>query len=148
MTSSSLVRTEQLEILDGRFDTLQRQYDALDDLEEFPEDEDEDGGASIAPSSHMSTASSVTGPTRGDFDSIMDDFLGGYHTVGTRGHMRKGAWKSGPDQLDEIRRELGPARLGNGGGGKKKKQSPAAYAGGAKAGGGSKAPAASAASAR
>ncbi|KAI1767721.1 Low temperature viability protein [Hypoxylon sp. FL1150] len=101
MTSSSLVRTEQLGILDARFDVIDEQYNE-DDFED-----DNDGGASI---SQVSTTSSVTGPMRGDFDGILDDFLGGYSMHGKK-QMKKGKWKSGTDQLDEMRRELGPARI-------------------------------------
>ncbi|KAI1075651.1 Low temperature viability protein [Whalleya microplaca] len=101
MTSSSLVRTEQLGILDARFDKIEEQYN---------EDEDEDGEDDMASMSAVSTASSVTGPTRHDFDGILDDFLGGYSMHGKK-QIKKGKWKSGTDQLDEIRRELGPARV-------------------------------------
>ncbi|KAI0003431.1 Low temperature viability protein [Xylariaceae sp. FL0662B] len=106
MTSSSLVRTEQLGILDARFDTLQeRQYN-----EEEDDDGDLDDDDGVA-SSVLSAASSVAGPARHDFDGILDDFLGGYSMHGKK-QMKKGKWKSGTDQLDEIRRELGPARVG------------------------------------
>jgi protein LTV1 len=60
--------------------------------------------------SAVSTASSVEGPVRSDFDNILDDFLEGYSMHGKR-NVRKGKWKSGLEQLDEIRRELGPARI-------------------------------------
>lgn len=102
MTSSSLVRTEQLGILDARFDKIEEQYNE-DDEDDFPED------ASIA-QSQISTTSSVTGPMRNDFDGILDDFLGGYSMHGKK-HVKKGKWKSGTAELDEIRRELGPARV-------------------------------------
>ncbi|KAI1376621.1 Low temperature viability protein [Hypoxylon crocopeplum] len=101
MTSSSLVRTEQLGILDARFDKIEEQYNE-DDFED-----DDDGMASM---SQVSTTSSVTGPVRHDFDNILDDFLGGYSMHGKK-QMKKGKWKSGTAQLDEIRRELGPARI-------------------------------------
>jgi protein LTV1 len=114
MTSSSLVRTEQLDLLDARFEQLEaREYapgwddgDGMDD-----DDDDDDGGASLA--SGLSVASSVRGATRNDFDGILDDFLGGYSMHGRR-QIKKGGWKSGPAQLDEIRRELGPARVQRG----------------------------------
>ncbi|KAI1856133.1 hypothetical protein JX265_011848 [Neoarthrinium moseri] len=98
MTSSSLVRTEQLGILDARFDKVEEQYQA---------DFDDDGMGSV---SAVSTASTIDGPMRGDFDSVLDDFLGGYKQIGKK-HMRKGGWKNGTEQLDEIRRDLGPARI-------------------------------------
>lgn len=101
MTSSSLVRTEQLGILDARFDKIEEQYN---------EDDFEDDGDGTASMSQVSAVSSVTGPVRHDFDNILDDFLGGYSMHGKK-QMKKGKWKSGTAQLDEIRRELGPARL-------------------------------------
>ncbi|KAI1631175.1 Low temperature viability protein [Biscogniauxia mediterranea] len=119
MTSSSLVRTEQLSLLDARFEKLEeKQYNPYEDGEDDDdvtysldgEGEDGDDLKSTAGMSHMSTASSVGGPVRGDFDGILDDFLGGYSMHGKK-HLKKGRWKSGPDQLDEIRRELGPAHI-------------------------------------
>ncbi|OTA99926.1 hypothetical protein M426DRAFT_76092 [Hypoxylon sp. CI-4A] len=100
MTSSSLVRTEQLGILDARFDKIEEQYN---------EDDFEDGD-DTASMSQVSAVSSVTGPVRNDFDGIMDEFLGGYSMHGKK-HLKKGKWKSGTAELDEIRRELGPARI-------------------------------------
>ncbi|KAI0834620.1 Low temperature viability protein, partial [Hypoxylon sp. FL0890] len=101
MTSSSLVRTEQLGILDARFDKIEEQYN---------EDDFEDDGDGTASMSQVSAVSSVTGPVRNDFDNILDDFLGGYSMHGKK-QIKKGKWKSGTAQLDEIRRELGPARI-------------------------------------
>ncbi|TQW02818.1 low-temperature viability protein ltv1 [Cordyceps javanica] len=97
MTSSSLVRTEQLSFLDARFDKIEEKYN-----EEF----DDMGSVSA-----ISTASSVTGPVRGDFDGIMDEFLSSYGgKPGKRTHKKAKA-QTGLEQLDEIRRELGPARI-------------------------------------
>ncbi|ETS77239.1 hypothetical protein PFICI_11113 [Pestalotiopsis fici W106-1] len=95
MTSSSLVRTEQLGILDARFDKLEQEYQA---------DFDDMGSVSA-----VSTTSTVDGPVRGDFDSMLDDFLEGHSTFNKK-YIRKG-WTSGTQQLDDIRRELGPARI-------------------------------------
>jgi protein LTV1 len=96
MTSSSLFRTEGLTTLDARFDKIEEQYNEnLDDM------------ASV---SAASTTSSVQGPVRGDFDSIMDDFLGNYSMRGKK-HVKKGKYQSGLEQLDEVRRALGPARI-------------------------------------
>lgn len=96
MSSSSLVRTEQMSILDARFEKIDEEYSA---------DMDDMGSVSMA-----STASVVTGPTRADFEGMMDDFLGGYSSNGKK-RSKQGKWKNGVEQLDEIRRELGPARL-------------------------------------
>ncbi|KAK2058539.1 low temperature viability protein [Colletotrichum caudatum] len=98
MTSSSMVRTEQLTLLDARFDKIEEEYTS------------EMGGDDMASISEVSTATSVTGPTRGDFDSIMDDFLGSYTKPGKRTN-KKNRPQTGLEQLDEIRKGLGPARL-------------------------------------
>ncbi|KAK5993329.1 Protein LTV1 [Cladobotryum mycophilum] len=96
MTSSSLVRTEQLGLLDARFEKLEARYnDEFDDM---------------ASMSEVSTASSVQGPLRGDFDGILDDFLGNYTKPGKRTSKKTKA-QTGLEQLDEIRRGLGPARI-------------------------------------
>ncbi|KAJ3578261.1 hypothetical protein NPX13_g2306 [Xylaria arbuscula] len=129
MTSSSLVRTEQLSLLDARFEVLeQKQYNP--DHDDYDWDGDADDTGSIAPSM-MSTASSVTGPLRGDFDSILDDFLGDYSKVG-RKTVKKDPyqWKNGVAQFDEFRRELGPARV-PAKYGVKQRPAPATKAGGA-----------------
>jgi protein LTV1 len=96
MTSSSLVRTEQMTLLDARFDKIEESY--LED----PEDD-------MASISHAST-SSVVGPTRRDFDGILDDFLGSYTKPGKR-TSKKSKAQTGLEQLEEIRRELGPPRI-------------------------------------
>lgn len=96
MTSSSLVRTDQMTLLDSRFDKIEENYN-----------EDEDDTASM---SQVSTASSITGPVRSDFDSIMDDFLGNYTKPGKRTSKKTKA-QTGLEQLEEIRSGLGPARI-------------------------------------
>jgi protein LTV1 len=101
MTSSSMFRTEGLTDLDARFEKIEEKYN---------EDEDEmDDMASMSGVSGVST-SSVQGPVRGDFDSIMDEFLGGY-TMSGKKHIKKGKYQSGMEQLDEVRKGLGPARI-------------------------------------
>ncbi|KAI0531856.1 Low temperature viability protein [Xylaria digitata] len=107
MTSSSLVRTEQLSLLDARFEVLeQKQYNP--DHDDYDLDDDDDARSTAM--SMMSTASSVTGPLRSDFDSILDDFLGDYSMHGKK-RVKKGKWGNGVEQFDEFRRELGPARV-------------------------------------
>lgn len=96
MTSSSMFRTEGLTTLDARFDKIEEQYN-----------EDLDDMASV---SAASSVTSVQGPVRGDFDSIMDDFLGNYSMSGKK-HVKKGKYQSGMEQLDEVRKGLGPARV-------------------------------------
>ncbi|GAB1315023.1 Protein ltv1 [Madurella fahalii] len=96
MTSSSLVRTEQLGILDARFEKIEEEYNAdVDDL----------GSVSA-----VSTMSTVQGPTRADFDGLLDEFLTDYSMHGKK-RVKKGKWKNGLEQFDEIRRELGPPRI-------------------------------------
>jgi len=94
MTSSSIVRTEGLNILDARFEKLEEKYMAdMDD--------------SV---SGVSAVSTVQGNVREDFNGMMDEFLGEYNLHGKK-RVKKGKWKNGLEQLDEIRSELGPARI-------------------------------------
>ncbi len=101
MTSSSLVRTEGLTLLDARFDKIEEDY-----AEDYMDDED--GGSSVI--TGTSKASSQALPLRVDFDSIMDEFLDGYSMSG-RKRIKKGKNQTGMEQLDEIRKELGPAKI-------------------------------------
>ena len=96
MTSSSMVRTDQMNLLDSRFDKIEERYN-----------EDMDDMASV---SAASTVSTVDGPVRGDFDNILDDFLGNYTKPGKRTNKKNKA-QTGLQQLDEIRSGLGPARF-------------------------------------
>ena len=105
MTSSSLFRTEGLTLLDARFDKIEEDYaeDAMDD----------DGGASVTTGiSGISTASSQAPSlvSRSDFDGMMDDFLGSYSMSGKK-RVKKGGYQTGMEQLDELRKGLGPARV-------------------------------------
>lgn len=102
MTSSSLLRTEGLTLLDARFDKIEEDY-AADEMD------DDDGCASV--STGISTTSSQVPSLRSDFDGIMDEFLGGYSMSG-RKRVKKGAYQTGMEQLDEIRKGLGAPRLG------------------------------------
>ena len=111
MTSSSLFRTEGQTLLDARFDKIEEDY-AEDDL-------DDDGGASVITGmsgmsgmSGLSTTSSQAPPlaTRSDFDGMMDDFLGSYSMSGKK-RVKKGGYQSGMEQLDEVRKSLGPPRI-------------------------------------
>jgi len=96
MTSSSMFRTEGLSTLDARFEKIEERYnEGMDDM------------ASV---SAASSTSSVQGPVRADFDSVMDDFLGNYSMSGKK-HVKKGKYQSGMEQLDEVRKQLGPARI-------------------------------------
>ncbi|KAL8989629.1 MAG: hypothetical protein Q9177_001521 [Variospora cf. flavescens] len=109
MTSSSLFRTEGQTLLDARFDKIEGDY-AEDGM-----DEADEGASTVTGSSMLSKPSSVASSQapslRSDFDSIMDDFLGGYSMSGKK-RVKKGGYQSGMEQLDEVRRELGPAKFG------------------------------------
>ena len=127
MTSSSLARTAGQQLLDARFDQVEKMY-SLDEGEEF---DDMDGGMSLASGitgmtgrskmSQLSTASFADeGAVRGDFDSMMDGFLGDWSKANPGGGKRQGARgkrgkngneKVGLQQLEELRAELGPARI-------------------------------------
>lgn len=100
MTSSSIFRTEGLTTLDARFEKIEEQYNEdMDDTDEM---------ASISQFSVGSTASSIQRPLREDFDNIMDEFLGNYSMSGKK-NLKRGKYQNGIEQLDEIRKELGPA---------------------------------------
>lgn len=124
MTSSSLARTSGQQLLDARFDQVEKMY-SLDEADEF---DDMDGGMSLASGmtgrskmSQLSTTSFADdGAVREDFDSMMDGFLGDWNKANPGGGNRRGAKgkrgkngneKFGLQQLDEVRAELGPARL-------------------------------------
>jgi protein LTV1 len=104
MTSSVLARTEALSILDERFDKIQ----------DFYNDDGLDDGASIMSGlssiSKISTTSKPPSTLREDFDQIIDGFLGDYSKVGRR-RVRREKPQTGLEQLDEIRKDLGPARI-------------------------------------
>jgi protein LTV1 len=99
MTSSSLVRTEQLGILDDRYEKLEERYQS--DITD------------VGSVSAVSTASTVQGPLRGDFDNVMDEFLSGY-SKGRRPSKKSGVVRTGLDQLDEIRQGVGEPILPKG----------------------------------
>jgi protein LTV1 len=125
MTSSSLARTEGQRVLDARFEKVEQMYALDEDDDEF----DEDGGVSLASgfsrqskASTMSTKSFADGDAREDLDRMMDGFLanwnksnpggGGGKRKGTKGKRGKnGNEVLGMKMLDEIRGELGPARI-------------------------------------
>lgn len=108
MTSSSLLRTEGLTLLDARFDKIEEDY-AAEEMDD--EDDDNDGRASVLTGTSTTSRSSYVPSLRSDFDGIMDEFLGGYSMNG-RKRIKKGAYQTGMEQLDEIRKGLGPPRVG------------------------------------
>lgn len=128
MTSSSLARTDGQQLLDARFDQVEKMY-SLEEGDEI--DDDADGGMSLTSGmtgmtgqSKMSQVSTTSfadeGAVRQDLDSMMDGFLGDWNKANPGGGKRKGVKgkrgkhgneKYGLQQLDEVRSELGPARL-------------------------------------
>ena len=103
MTSSSIFRTEGQTLLDARFDKIEEDY-AEDEMDI------DDGGASIVTRSSIASSQAPSLVQRSDLDSIMDDFLGDY-TMSGKKRVKKGGYQSGMEQLDEIRKGLGPARV-------------------------------------
>ncbi|KAI9772938.1 MAG: hypothetical protein M1840_008820 [Geoglossum simile] len=101
MTSSSLFRTEGLRGLDDRFEKIEEEYaaDADNDMGDAPDD------VSVTSSLNM-----YQGPIREDFDALMDDFLGSYSMSGKK-RVKRGKYQTGIEQLDDLRRDLGPARI-------------------------------------
>ena len=127
MTSSALARTEAMSTLDSRFDRVLDSY--MDEIDEGEEDDFDDNVSAISGLSKMTSASKMSSTMRSDIDdeapslvsnsaftSAMDEYL---KTAGKKGKKmkkggRQGMWgqQNGIDQLDEIRRSLGPARIG------------------------------------
>ena len=124
MTSSSLSRTDGQQLLDARFDQVEKMYsvDEMDEGDEF------DGGMSLASGmtggskmSQLSTTSFADeGAVRTDFDSMMDGFLGDWDKANPGGGRRNGAKgkrgkngneKYGLAQLEEVRSELGRGKV-------------------------------------
>ena len=103
MTSSSIFRTEGQTLLDARFDKIEEDY-AEDEMDI------DDGGASIVTRSSIASGQAPSLVQRSDFDSIMDDFLGDYSMSGKK-RVKKGGYQTGMEQLDEVRKGLGPARV-------------------------------------
>lgn len=120
MTSSALARTDQLSLLDERFEKYEQEY--ADDG--YGADDNMSMASGMTGMSRMSglsvyskaSTSSQAGGLRSDFDSILDEFSS------KNGHIKRGkkqnGYKDGLAQLDEVRKGLGPARL---------KKSPKAY---------------------
>ncbi|KAF2680228.1 Low temperature viability protein [Lentithecium fluviatile CBS 122367] len=115
MTSSALHRTEGLTLLDQRFDKIEEDYATEND---FPDDVSMASGISkVSGFSKMSDMSGMSGMSeapqlRSDFDSIMDDFLGSHSMAGSgKRFVRKGKPQTGLEQLDEVRKGLGSARV-------------------------------------
>ena len=103
MTSSSIFRTEGQTLLDARFDKIEEDY-AEDEMDI------DDGGASVVTRSSIASSQAPSLVQRSEFDSIMDDFLGDYSMSGKK-RVKTGGYQTGREQLDELRKGLGPARV-------------------------------------
>ena len=121
MTSSSLARTEGLELLDARFDKIEEEYAADDgegmelDIDDtasiFSEDSKLSHLSPMSQAPKLSASSQAPELTNASLEDVMDEFLGGYSMSGKK-RVKKGGYQSGLEQLDEVRRGLGPARIG------------------------------------
>ena len=128
MTSSSLARTEGLTTLDARFDKILADYENDDDDDDGVDDTSS-MASGMSQASGLSKVSGVSGMSgrswrtatstkslseslaeRKDLDGMMDEFLGGFKVTGKR-RVKKEGKMGGIRELDEIRRELGPARI-------------------------------------
>ena len=125
MTSSSLARTEGQTLLDARFDKIEEEY-ADNHYNDDDIDMDTDAASIFSKSSlasktsNLSRTSNLSGISGGSsqappltnsrFEGIMDEFLEGYSMSGKK-RVRKGEKQSGIEQLDEVRKGLGPARI-------------------------------------
>jgi protein LTV1 len=132
MTSSSLARTEGQQLLDARFDRVEKMYSVDENDEDL--DMDNDGGMSLASgmtgASNLSKVSQLSTTSfadkdavRTDFDGMMDGFLGEWEKANPGGGGRRGVKgkrgkhgneKYGLEQLEEVRRELGRGRVRGG----------------------------------
>ena len=134
MTSSALTRTDQQTLLDARFDRMEARY-AADEMLEAEDARFDDalsaasGATGVSKASQSSKHSSFSVASgissysrasdaeapqleRSDFNSIMDEFLGGHSKVGKTGRrVKRSGPQTGMEQLDEIRSGLGPARM-------------------------------------
>ncbi|KAL1968973.1 hypothetical protein VTN77DRAFT_807 [Rasamsonia byssochlamydoides] len=133
MTSSSLARTEQLRLLDDRFERIEALYALDEEGEEY-----DDGASMISGMTGMTGMTGMSGvssqapslvsaggrryhdvPLRSDFDNVMDSFLAGWQDRGAQAKRKGAKGKRGRNgnealgmrMLDEIRQELGPARI-------------------------------------
>ncbi|TKA63880.1 hypothetical protein B0A55_10148 [Friedmanniomyces simplex] len=138
MTSSALLRTDQQTLLDSRFDTILEKEDMLDELADDEASQLPDtaslasGMTGLSKSSRISRYSNTSGLSgvsgissysratdseapqleRVDFNGIMDEFLGGHSKAGKGGkYIKRFGPQSGMEQLDEVRKGLGPARV-------------------------------------
>jgi protein LTV1 len=75
-------------------------------LEDYNSGDEEESVTSAAP-----PAPREFKEKRADFDAIMDEFLSGYKVLGKKMVKKTKGTNGGIAELDEIRRELGRARI-------------------------------------
>lgn len=116
MTSSALARTDQLSLLDERFEKYEQDYaddgyGADDNMSMASGMTGMSGMSGLSAYSKASTSSQAPA-LRSDFDSILDEFSS-KNSHNKRGKKENG-YKDGLAMLDEVRKGLGPARIKRG----------------------------------
>jgi len=114
MTSSANFRNESLTTLDDRFDKVVPPHlflrlgltDTGQILEEYNSGDEDENLTSAAPAPPKSFKEK-----RADFNSIMDEFLSGYKVLGKKMIKETNGKGGGMAELDQIRRDLGKARI-------------------------------------
>ena len=118
LSTASSRRSEHQQLLDARFERLiEKEYagepgqfdDALSNASGLT---GASGVSKVSAVSGYSISSSASRSLRSDFDGIIDDFLDTHSRVGKRGkRVAKVGPQTGMEQLDEVRRGLGTARV-------------------------------------
>lgn len=121
LSTASSRHSEHQQLLDARFERLiEKEYahepgqfdDALSNASGLTKTSKASGISNVSGVSGYSISSSASQSMRSDFDGIIDEFLGTHSRVGKRGkRVAKVGPQTGMEQLDEVRRGLGPARL-------------------------------------
>ena len=121
LSTASSRRSEHQQLLDARFERLvEKEYanepgqfdDALSSASGISKISKVSGMSKASGVSGYSISSSASQSMRSDFDGIIDDFLGTHSRVGKRGkRVARVGPQTGMEQLDEVRKGLGPARF-------------------------------------
>ncbi len=124
LSTASSRRSEHQQLLDARFERLvEKEYanepgqfdDALSNASGLTGMSKASGiskFSGVSGMSNMSGMSSASQSMRSDFDGIIDEFLGTHTRVGKRGkRVARVGPQTGMEQLDEVRKGLGPARF-------------------------------------
>ena len=121
LSTASSRRSEHQQLLDARFERLvENEYanepgqfdDALSSASGISKISKVSGMSKASDISGYSISTSASQSMRSDFDGIIDDFLGTHSRVGKRGkRVARVGPQTGMEQLDEVRKGLGPARI-------------------------------------